>query len=169
MNANAQSSFPVSAKVAAGLINGTHTDAVVLGFSNCVVVIVTQLASVGSIMHAIGTSAAVSNQGSICDAQSMVDQLTNSAEVPVEIKFVLGNSSATAASSLYQVLATHILQHRREKDPLDGRPLVLGIGLALPREYKLPLLDDDAGQPDSSEFGLTMRSIAALVDACYEQ
>ncbi|KAJ2907946.1 hypothetical protein GGI21_003377 [Coemansia aciculifera] len=170
MSANMQSSFPVSAKVAAGNINGIHTDAAVLEFSNYVVVIVTQLASVGSIIQAVGMSAAVGNQGSVSwDAQSAVEHLSNSAEIPVEIKFILGSSGATTASSLYQVLATDIFQHRHEKDPLDSRPLILGFGLDLPRNYKLSPLDDSADQPDPSEFRQTMQSVAALVDHCYSQ
>ncbi|KAJ2685225.1 hypothetical protein IWW39_004417 [Coemansia spiralis] len=164
-----QNSFPVSAKVGAGIINNVHTDVAVLGFSNCVVAIVTQLVSVGSIIKAVGTSAAASTQDAFYDAQLAVDQLSTSADIPVEVKFVLGSSSATAASSLYQVLATHIYQHRREKDPLDSRPLIIGIGLRLPREYKLSQLDDDAGQPDLGEFLVTMQAIAGLVDECYAQ
>ncbi|KAJ2747426.1 hypothetical protein GGI20_000565 [Coemansia sp. BCRC 34301] len=167
MNASAQSSFPVSAKVTAGIINGTHTDVAVLGFANLVVVVVAQLASIGSIMHAVQASAAASIQCSMYDAQSTVEQLTISSDIPVELKFVLGSSSATTASSLYQALATHIFQHRREKDPLDVRPLILGIGLDLPREYKLPPSDDDAVQPDSSAFRVMMCNVAALVDECF--
>ncbi|KAJ2864909.1 hypothetical protein GGH94_002613 [Coemansia aciculifera] len=164
-----KSSFPVSAKVVAGVIANVHTDVAVLGFSNCVVAIVTQLASVGSIIQAVGMSSAASNQNALYDAQSTVEQLATSADIPIEVKFVLGNSSTTAASSLYQVLATHIYQHRREQDPLDDRPLILGVGLELPREYKTSLLDDDVDQPDLGAFMLTMSAVAALVDECCAQ
>ncbi|KAJ2816002.1 hypothetical protein GGI24_005862 [Coemansia furcata] len=172
MESNSQSTFPVLAKVAAGLINDTHTDVAVLEFSNCVVAIITQLASVGSIIQAVGASvasASASDQDAFYDAQPTVEQLATGANIPVEVKFVLGNSSATAASSLYQVLATHIFQHWRGKNMSDGRPLILGIGLELPREYKLSLLDDDVGQLNLGKFMLTMRAVAALVDACYMQ
>ncbi|KAJ1999150.1 hypothetical protein H4R26_005181, partial [Coemansia thaxteri] len=159
--------FPVSIKTSAATINGIHTDVAVLGFTNCVVVIITQLASVASIIQAVGTSIVTGGQGTFDDAQAVVEHLASCSEIPVEVKFVLGNSSATATCSLYQALATHIFQHRRGRDPMDSRPLTIGIGLDLPREFKLPLYEDSISLPQPGGFMPVVDAIAALVDDCF--
>ncbi|KAJ2513002.1 hypothetical protein H4217_006579 [Coemansia sp. RSA 1939] len=167
--------FPVAAKVAAGVIDGLHTDVAVLGFSNCVIVLVSQLPSVGSILHAV--TASLSNnghEGDLCrsfdDAESIAAQLSGSDDIPVEIKFLLGNpGSVSSASSLYQIIAIHIAQSKSKQNPDDSRPILLGIGLKLPREYRLPASDDASGNDSICNINAykgTVDAIDQLVGQC---
>ncbi|KAJ1964416.1 hypothetical protein GGI12_001433 [Dipsacomyces acuminosporus] len=124
--------FPVSVKVAAAVIDGIHTDVAALGFSNCVVVLVTQLASIGSIIQAVASHMSAANSGGTYDDPDLaIHQLEASTDVPVDIKFLLGNASSTAAGSIYQVLAMQIAQEKHRQNPVDERPLIVGIGLKL--------------------------------------
>ncbi|KAJ1931647.1 hypothetical protein FBU59_006642, partial [Linderina macrospora] len=91
--------FPIDIKVTAALINDVHTDVAVLGFANCIVVLITQLASVGSIIQAV-TSRVSYNDGEFGDLSEVDD-------VPVDVKFVLGNANASKTASLYQICAMH--------------------------------------------------------------
>ncbi|KAJ2479955.1 hypothetical protein IWW56_002761 [Coemansia sp. RSA 2131] len=152
--------FPVSVKVAAAAIDNTHTDVAVLGFSNCIVILVTQLSSVGSLVQCVVSQLA---DTTLVDPQHMADQLRE-ASVPVDVKFLLGNPGACAASSLYQILATATSQRKHEQNPSDVRPVILGIGLDLPRAYKVSSMDD--GMPDLGAFSSTMNALALLVDEC---
>ncbi|KAJ2122296.1 hypothetical protein IW139_003157 [Coemansia sp. RSA 353] len=152
--------FPVSIKLTAARIDAKHTDVAVLGFSNCIVILVTQLSSVGSLVQCVVSQLA---DTMLADPQHMADQLANEASVPVDIKFLLGNPGACAASSLYQILATFLSQRKHTQNPSDVRPVVLGIGLDLPREYKVSI---DDGMPDLGAFSSTMNAVGALVDEC---
>ncbi|KAJ1785929.1 hypothetical protein LPJ59_006034 [Coemansia sp. RSA 2399] len=123
--------FPVATKVAAGIIDGVHTDVTVLGFSNCVVVLVTQLSAVGSVLHAVASS--LSNQGHegsstnpFNDAESIVERLSSNVDIPVDIRFLLGNpAAASGVASLYQICAINITQRKLKRSPDDRLSTIL--------------------------------------------
>ncbi|KAJ1996414.1 hypothetical protein GGI25_000477 [Coemansia spiralis] len=166
--------FPIATKVTAGTIDGIHTDVAVLGFSNCIVVIVSQLPSIGSIVQSVVTS--ISGQGhngsgdnALDDEDSAVEQLSRTPDIPVEIKFVLGNpGTAFTVTSLYQICAIHITQLKHRQNAADSRPIVLGVGLKLPREHKKLApeedLDGDAG--DLAVYTGTIDMLVGLVSQC---
>ncbi|KAJ2501942.1 hypothetical protein GGH96_001468 [Coemansia sp. RSA 1972] len=149
--------FSVSVKQAAAVIDTKHTEVAAISFSNCIVILVTQLSSVGSIMQCTVSQLA----DTALDPENIVDRLESN--VPVDFKFLLGNPGACAASSLYQILATFLSQRKHKQNPSDVRPVVLGIGLDLPREYKV---STDGGMPDLGAFSATMNAVGTLVDEC---
>ncbi|ORX64391.1 hypothetical protein DL89DRAFT_262428 [Linderina pennispora] len=102
-------SFPVDVNVTAALIDDVHTDVAVLGFANCVVVLITQLASVGSIIQAV-TSRVSYNDGEFGDLVEVDD-------VPVDIKFVLGNAKCVQGS-----VAVPDLRHARCPEQTQAEP-----------------------------------------------
>lgn len=159
-------SSPVVVNTIAASIDGTQTDVAVLGFTDYVVVLVTQLASasIGSILQA-------TNHASFDDAEQAVEQLNDeSADIAPDIKFVLGSSNATAASSLYQIIATQLSQRRHRQSPSDSRPLILGIGLDLPRECMRPSSTTMEHHGDLSviyAYKPIVDAIASLVDQCW--
>ncbi|KAJ2456415.1 Leucyl aminopeptidase yscIV, partial [Coemansia sp. RSA 2336] len=163
--------FPVPVRLAAASINQVHTDVAVLGFSNCVVVLVTQLASVASLIRT--TVSLLSDPAAFPAAEdaaphSISDQLSAAADVPVDIKFILGNPAGSATSSLYQILATTISQRKHQQAPDDPRPLILGVGLKLPRECSLSLSADDS-PADISTFSSTINAPSmqpSIIDKC---
>ncbi|KAJ2823702.1 hypothetical protein IWW50_003659 [Coemansia erecta] len=171
--------FPVSVKLAAAVIDNTHTDVAVLGFSNCVVILVTQLASVGCLVQTAVSQLADNSQDYYCsssapdlndDPQNIADKLAAAAaassEIPVDVKFILGNPGSSAASSLYEILATAVSQRKHAQNPDDVRPTILGIGLNLPREYKISSTSDDGELADLGAFSSTISAVTALVDDC---
>ncbi|KAJ1725374.1 hypothetical protein LPJ53_000412 [Coemansia erecta] len=152
--------FPVSTSCTAALINDIHTDVAVLGFANYVVVLVTQLQSIGSLVESVASAAA---------AHADPDALSRSVQdVPVDVKFILGSSNASApASSLYQILAIHLTQLKHAQNPADPRPLLLGVGLRLPRELTAPSsLDDHAELPDLSAYMPLIDAVGDVVSKC---
>ncbi|KAJ2712168.1 hypothetical protein H4R19_002895 [Coemansia spiralis] len=154
--------FPISVQLAAATIDGVHTDAAVLGFSNCVVVLVTQLASIGSLVRA-----AVSQlSDDTASAKQAARELSRAADIPVDTRFLLGNPSGSAASSLYQILAINIAQSWRRHSPRDARPVILGVALDLPRAYKLPSTIDDGDGPDIAAYAPIVDALVPLVDSC---
>ncbi|KAJ2768360.1 hypothetical protein IWQ56_002966 [Coemansia nantahalensis] len=158
--------FPISVQLAAATINGVHTDAAVLGFSNCVVALVTQLASIGSLVHA--TVSRLSD-GTV-SAEHALQELSCAADVPVDVRFLLGNTSASAASSLYQILAINIAQSKHCQSPRDARPVILGVALDLSRTYKLSLTagggDGDEDTPDMAAHAPVLDALVSLVGEC---
>ncbi|KAJ1835672.1 hypothetical protein LPJ63_000951 [Coemansia sp. RSA 2711] len=155
--------FPVAVELAAACIDGTHTDVAVLGFSNCVVVLATQLASVACLVHAV-TSRLADAADHAADPQRLADCLA--ADAPVDLRFLLGNPAASAASSLYQILATTVAQRKLHASPADARPVILGIGLRLPRSYNLPAADGHDSAADLPALSPTITALAELVDKC---
>ncbi|KAJ2787335.1 hypothetical protein GGI15_000819 [Coemansia interrupta] len=152
--------FPVQTSCAAALIDGIHTDVAVLGFSNYVVVLVTQLQSIGSLMESVVSAAAT---------HSDPDALSRSVQdIPVDVKFILGSQNASApVSSLYQILAIHLSQLKHAQNPADQRPLLLGVGLSLPRELVAPSgLDDHAELPDLSAHMPIINAVGDTVSRC---
>ncbi|KAI8324056.1 hypothetical protein GQ54DRAFT_82261 [Martensiomyces pterosporus] len=175
MMAEERTGFPVSVRVAAASIDGIHTDVAVVGFSNCVVVLITQLSSIGSIIQAVSSYVSnSSSNGAFDNPDSAADQLDADPDIPVDIKFVLGNASTTTAASIYQVLAMQIAQQKHKQNPLDGRPLVVGIGLRLAHKHiasSLSEYDGDDGSTDAlaevARFSATIEACAALVSECH--
>ncbi|KAJ1893445.1 hypothetical protein LPJ66_005750 [Kickxella alabastrina] len=160
---------PVSANVSAATIDGVHTDVAVLGFANCVVALVTQLASVGSLIQAVvASNAAAAHSDPFADADADAERLAASADIPVDVKFLLGNPSASPASSLYQILAIHASQLKHSQNPGDSRPLLLGVALRLPRDLSLPLhaADNSSASPDMRAYMPLINAVAALVGEC---
>ncbi|KAJ1893315.1 hypothetical protein LPJ66_005830 [Kickxella alabastrina] len=158
---------PVSANVSAATIDGVHTDVAVLGFANCVVALVTQLASVGSLIQAVvASNAAAAHSDPFADADA--ERLAASPDIPVDVKFLLGNPSASPASSLYQILAIHASQLKHSQNPGDSRPLLLGVALRLPRELSLPLhaADNGSASADMRAYMPLIDAVAALVGEC---
>ncbi|KAJ2795760.1 hypothetical protein H4R20_005768, partial [Coemansia guatemalensis] len=124
--------FPVSVNVAAAVVNDKHTDVAVLGFSNCVVILLTQLQSIGSLIQAVASRMADSTGP--MEAEHIASKLSGIADLPVDLKFLLGNPSATTtASSLYQILAIELAQRKRHVSPNDARPIIVGVALDIPR------------------------------------
>ncbi|KAJ1717904.1 hypothetical protein LPJ61_007061 [Coemansia biformis] len=158
--------FPISVQLGAAAVNGVHTDVAVLGFSNCVVVLVTQLASIGSLVR---TTVSRLSGGAGCagGAEHALDELSAAVDIPVDVKFLLGNpAAAAAASSLYQILAIDIAQRKRRQSPQDARPVILGVALDLPRAYKLPSAADDGDAPGMDAYAPVLGALATLVDEC---
>ncbi|KAJ2161343.1 hypothetical protein GGF46_001521 [Coemansia sp. RSA 552] len=155
--------FPVSVKLGAAIVGGTHTDAAVLGFSNCVVVLLTQLASIGSLVQATVSRVA---DGSDYDIEHAMECLSTTPDLPIDVRFLLGNGAGTAAASLYQILAMDITQRKHRQSPKDARPIILGTALDLPRAYKLPPVAEDADVADASAYAPVLSALAALAEEC---
>ncbi|KAJ2779354.1 hypothetical protein H4R18_004058 [Coemansia javaensis] len=155
--------FPVRVELAAATINGTHTDVAAIGFSGCVVVLATQLASIGSLVSAVVSRL----PDGAASAEHAATRLAG-ADVPVDVKFLLGSpAAASPAASLYQILAIDVAQRKRAQNPGDPRPVVLGVALDLPRAYKLPPgADAAAADDDPSAYAPVLRAVAELVDSC---
>ncbi|PIA19456.1 hypothetical protein COEREDRAFT_78811 [Coemansia reversa NRRL 1564] len=155
--------FPVSVNIAAAVVNGKHTDIAVLGFSNCAVVLLTQLQSIGSLIQAIASRMTGSTEP--VEAEQVASRLAGISDLPVDLKFLLGNPpTATTASSLYQILAIELAQRKRQLSPNDARPIIIGVALDIPRVYKLSSTSDDDSVPDPSAFSALIGSLATLVD-----
>ncbi|KAJ1844892.1 hypothetical protein LPJ73_005023 [Coemansia sp. RSA 2703] len=159
--------FPVSTSCAAAIINGIHTDVAVLGFSNYIVVLVTQLQSIATLVESVISNAAVASAtAAAADSDSDPDAPPHSLQdIPVDVKFILGSSNASApVSSLHQILAIHISQLKHAQNPADPRPLLLGVGLRLPRDLVAPpTLDDHADLPDLSTYMPLIDAITTIV------
>ncbi|KAJ1805152.1 hypothetical protein LPJ56_005438 [Coemansia sp. RSA 2599] len=158
-------SSSVSAKVAAAVIDGVHTDVAVLGFSNCVVVLATQLSSVGSLIQSVVSSNALAQQQE--DQFADPEKLFSEHDLPVDVKFVLGNSSATPASSLYEIMAIHATQLKHKQNPADGRPLLFGVALRLPREISgASRATEQEELPDLTVYTPLVNAITTMVGEC---
>ncbi|KAJ2707335.1 hypothetical protein FB645_000846 [Coemansia sp. IMI 203386] len=152
-----------SVKVTAAVIDGVHTDVAVLGFSNCVVVLATQLSSIGSLIQAVISNNALTQQEQFADTETPFSEH----DLPVDVKFVLGNSSATAASSLYEIMAIHATQLKHKQNPADHRPLLFGVALRLPREINSPTHDAEQSElTDLTKYTPVVNAVTAMVGDC---
>ncbi|KAJ2078995.1 hypothetical protein H4R24_004089 [Coemansia sp. RSA 988] len=157
--------FPVSANVSAAVVNGKHTDIVVLGFSNCVVVLLTQLQSIGSLIQAVASRMADSTES--MEAEHVASKLSAISDLPVDLKFLLGNPSATTiTSSLYQILAIELAQRKQHLSPNDTRPIIVGVALDISRACKFSSVFDDEIVAESSTFSTLVDALATLVGQC---
>ncbi|KAJ1644894.1 hypothetical protein J3B02_004811 [Coemansia erecta] len=155
-------SSSVSAKVAAAVIDGVHTDVAVLGFSNCIVVLATQLSSVGSLIQSVISSNAFTQQDQFADPEKLLSEH----DLPVDVRFVLGNASATPSSSLYEIMAIHATQLKHKQNPSDGRPLLFGVALRLPREISGLSRSLEAELPDLTAYTPLVNAITTMVGEC---
>ncbi|KAI8089932.1 uncharacterized protein BX664DRAFT_334258 [Halteromyces radiatus] len=106
--------FPVINKRAAVVINDTHTEVLVTGFSDKIFIVVTQYGRIGSLIQ------------TTLDISAHLAQ--NPASVPTTSQFLLGESIGPQ-SDLYRLYATSISQAIAAMNPNEKRPVLLGIAL----------------------------------------
>ncbi|CAG8459758.1 25937_t:CDS:2 [Gigaspora rosea] len=104
--------FPLQTKQAARVINGVHTETLITGFQDKILVIITQYGKVGSLAYVTFDS---------LSSKSISSFSTN---VTTDVNFLLGGFS-----SLYQFYALHIATIIANENPNDRRSLVIGLAL----------------------------------------
>ncbi|CAG8731578.1 16143_t:CDS:2, partial [Acaulospora morrowiae] len=94
---------------AARVINDKHTEVLVTGFQDKILVVITQYGKVGSLIHV--------TLGSLSTTSQTLTPVTN-------VNFILGSPS-----SLYQIYASHIASIIKKESPSEGRSVVVGLAL----------------------------------------
>ncbi|RKP38384.1 hypothetical protein BJ085DRAFT_37890 [Dimargaris cristalligena] len=126
---NTDRAFPVPIEQACILIAGNPTDIVVLGFSNRIVVLVTQLDNIGSLLMTQLASSAENPMISAPMHNSDGSKDLAESSVPIDTRFILGTPGDPALGMIYQLLATQITNTIYQANRYDGRQLLLGISL----------------------------------------
>ncbi|RUS23166.1 hypothetical protein BC937DRAFT_91852 [Endogone sp. FLAS-F59071] len=110
-------SFPVQNRQLARLIEGLHTEVLVSGFGDKILVIVTQYGKIGSLLYTtLDTTPQLSSTPSA---------------VPTTTHFLLGQSTTTQ-SDIQLLYASHISQTIAVMNPNEKRSVLMGIALKDP-------------------------------------
>ncbi|KAI8067777.1 hypothetical protein BC940DRAFT_300451 [Gongronella butleri] len=124
--------FPVQLKRTALVVHDTHTEIMLQGFADKILVIVTQYGKIGSL---------------VCPSFDVPPHLARDPKAaPTTSQFLLGESTG-AQSDLYILYATSIAQAIGAMNPSEKRPVLLGIALkpldnmAAQRQAFHPILD----------------------------
>ncbi|CAG8535522.1 17550_t:CDS:2 [Cetraspora pellucida] len=104
--------FPLQTKQAARAINGVHTETLITGFRDKILVIITQYGKIGSLAYVT------------FDSLSSKSLSSFSTSATTNINFLLGGFS-----SLYQLYALHIATIIANENPNDRRSVVIGLAL----------------------------------------
>ncbi|KAG0259969.1 hypothetical protein BGZ95_004544, partial [Linnemannia exigua] len=112
--------FPLINRQAARIIQGRHTEVLVVSFIDKILILVSQYGKVGSLIH------------TTVDQQSLTATTTASDLASTSSSFLLGAGSSTSKKTqLYQVYASHISQMIQHQNPMENRPVVLSLALAI--------------------------------------
>ncbi|RHZ88083.1 hypothetical protein Glove_26g167 [Diversispora epigaea] len=95
----------------ARIINGVHTEVLVTGFRDKILVLVTQYGKIGSLLHVTMQSQTMTTS----------DTLSSSSN---NVNFLLGSHSP-----LYQLYATNFSTIISSENPNEGRSLLIGLAL----------------------------------------
>ncbi|KAG0291229.1 hypothetical protein BGZ97_005957 [Linnemannia gamsii] len=115
-----QAPFPLINRQAARIIQGRHTEVLVVSFIDKILILVSQYGKVGTLMHTI-----VDNQS--LTASSAAGDLASTSS-----SFLLGAGSSTSKKTqLYQVYSSHISQMIQHQNPMESRSVVLSLALAI--------------------------------------
>ncbi|KAI8868583.1 hypothetical protein GQ42DRAFT_164039 [Ramicandelaber brevisporus] len=165
--------FPVKFAQAADVVQGVHTDVAVLGFTNRIVVIVTQLSNIASIITcqlpqparvAAMASAALSAPGQNADVD------TNT----IATRFLLGHG-IDDRTMLNEIYATHLTAEIAGAALNDTRPVLCAISLK-PRDPDsaadaVEFDDETEGEAvtEDTQEQLSLTHITRLVLDCFKQ
>ncbi|KAF9143855.1 hypothetical protein BG015_000284 [Linnemannia schmuckeri] len=115
-----QASFPLINRQAARIIQGRHTEVLVVSFVDKILILVSQYGKVGSLIH------------TQVDQQSLTASTTAGGLASTSSKFLLGAGSSTSKKTqLYQVYASHISQMIQHQNPMENRAVVLSLALSI--------------------------------------
>ncbi|CAG8730542.1 4950_t:CDS:2 [Racocetra persica] len=103
--------FPLQTRQAARVINGVHTETLITGFRDKILVIITQYGKIGSLAYVT------------FDSRSK-PLSSFSTSTTTNVNFLLGGFS-----SLYQLYALHIATIIANENPNDRRSVVIGLAL----------------------------------------
>ncbi|ORX89766.1 hypothetical protein K493DRAFT_266626, partial [Basidiobolus meristosporus CBS 931.73] len=115
-----KAAFPIQYKQAARTINGVFTEMLTLGFSNRILVIVSQFGKIGSLLHTTLASPP-SNEFSSVETSS---------EPVANTQYLLGANT----EPIYQIYASQISTSISRMRPTEARPVILGLALQNPSE-----------------------------------
>ncbi|CAG8491711.1 5891_t:CDS:2 [Cetraspora pellucida] len=104
--------FPLQTRQTARVINGVHTETLITGFRDKILVIITQYGKIGSLAYVT------------FDSLSSKSLSSFSTSTTTNINFLLGGFS-----SLYQLYALHIATIIANENPNDRRSVVIGLAL----------------------------------------
>ncbi|KAJ1659063.1 hypothetical protein IWQ61_001805 [Dispira simplex] len=147
--------FPVKFRQAQISVQGHPTEIITMGFSNRLVVLVTQLGNLGTLLSASFDSSTSSYPLPLLGETGDITDTTP----PNSLFYVLGRPNDTVLTMIYQQLATHILGTIHQSNPNDRRPLLLGISL---KDHK-HLANAESG--DKHLVRATLDDLAAAVQA----
>ncbi|KAF9095573.1 hypothetical protein BGX29_008968 [Mortierella sp. GBA35] len=115
-----QPPFPLINRQAARLIQGRHTEVLVVSFIDKILILVSQYGKVGSLIH------------TTVDQQSLTASTAGGDLASTSSSFLLGAGSlASKKTQLYQVYASHISQMIQHQNPNETRPVVLSLALSI--------------------------------------
>ncbi|KAK9721885.1 hypothetical protein K7432_003070 [Basidiobolus ranarum] len=114
--------FPIKYKQTARTINGVFTEMITFGFSNKIVVIISQFGKIGSLLHTTLASPPSSEFSSV----------EVSSEPVANTQFLLGANT----EPIYQIYASQVSTNISLMRPTESRPVLLGLALKNPSEDK---------------------------------
>ncbi|CAI2173867.1 20358_t:CDS:2 [Funneliformis geosporum] len=132
MASSEQPVFPLKTRQTARLLNGTHTEVMVTGFHDKILVIVTQYGRIGSLIYV-----------TVDSLSPTVLSVTPS--TTTNIKFLFGSMTL-----LYQLYASHLATVIAADNPMDGRSVVVGLALKKSGD------DDEVGNKEVFEEVVSM-------------
>ncbi|KAJ9062982.1 hypothetical protein DSO57_1004925 [Entomophthora muscae] len=158
--------FPILSNHKAFEIHGILTDIICLSFSNKIFVIVSQVSKIGSLIQSTIDDYVLSlpdyEHVSKDSPDTSKDLLTFKFEKhTVSSKYILGNLQGTASSSIYEIIASQIMNQIVEDNPTEKRALLIGI--ALKREL---LSEGDLSLGSFGKLSETLKCLAYLTSKC---
>ncbi|CAG8440063.1 350_t:CDS:2 [Funneliformis caledonium] len=143
MASSEQPVFPLKTRQTARLLNGTHTEVLVTGFRDKILVIVTQYGRIGSLVYVTVDSLSPT-------------VLAVSPSTTTNVKFLFGSMT-----SLYQLYASHLATMIAADNPSDGRSVVVGLALKKNGENN-DTVDQDEQVGDKELF----EEVVSMVKEC---
>ncbi|KAF9135378.1 hypothetical protein BGW39_003175 [Mortierella sp. 14UC] len=148
--------FPLINRQAARTIQGRHTEVLVVSFSDKILILVSQYGKVGSLIH------------TTVDQQSLT-QSTATGDLDLastSSSFLLGAGSSTSKKTqLYQVYASHISQMIQHQNPMETRPVVLSLALAI-QEPDVERSGGEGEKEDRLRDRELFENVVELVNEC---
>ncbi|PVU94637.1 hypothetical protein BB559_002947 [Furculomyces boomerangus] len=170
--------FPVEIKQNALLIDGCRTESLIFGYSNAIVILITQCNNIGSLMK-ITLDISDSKRGFGFNRRKNYqdeDEEEEDSEViqilPHTIKFLLGNPVGSQRGDLYNVYASRLAQVIYTNSPHEKRSIYLGLSLKSKKlSGSLNAAGDDenklfSGSEDFVKQKEALKLIEELVEKC---
>ncbi|RIA96319.1 hypothetical protein C1645_815485 [Glomus cerebriforme] len=142
MDLSEQTVFPLKTRQTARLLNGIHTEVLVTGFRDKILVIITQYGKIGSLVYVTVDS-------------HLPTPLSVTSSTTTDVKFLLGS-----ASPLYQLYASHIATVIATENSGDGRAVVVGLALMKNKDNNSTDDQDEIGDKELFE------EIESMVKEC---
>ncbi|KAJ1969975.1 hypothetical protein H4R35_006003 [Dimargaris xerosporica] len=144
--------FPVAVRQAQGLVGDCPTDVLALGFSNQIVVHVTQLPSIGVL-----SQITLEQPTQPSALNTMADEHPS---IPLQTQYLLGSPSNATLNTIYDLFATHIMTAVQQTTPTETRPLLLGLSF---KDHTHWAQSDTV---DRARLQQTLSQVAQLVKSC---